>query len=177
MLSEFPSQGNGPEAKRHECNECMRARYRSYYKKDRSYYRTKAAKYYMTRTKPVHMKDPDYLERRRQSYRRYNQRKRGLVLDHYGRQCVCCGEAIDRFLTIDHINSDGSHRRKDHGSGLDFYRWIIKNDYPSDLQTLCFNCNLGRALNGGVCPHEEGSETIPKGSRAKRPQAPSIPSG
>ena len=25
---------------------------------------------------------------------------------------------------------------------------------PDTIQILCFNCNCGRARNGGICPHE-----------------------
>jgi hypothetical protein len=32
---------------------------------------------------------------------------------------------------------------------------IIRENYPPEYQVLCFNCNCGRALNGGRCPHED----------------------
>ena len=78
-----------------------------------------------------------------------------------------------RFLTVDHVNGDGAAKRAMHRTGNSFYRWIIRNGFPADFQVLCFNCNIGRAMNGGICPHKEGSTTIPKGSTAKRPEAPS----
>jgi hypothetical protein len=31
---------------------------------------------------------------------------------------------------------------------------IIRNGYPPDFEILCFNCNCGKAVNGGICPHE-----------------------
>lgn len=73
--------------------------------------------------------------------------------------CQCCGESIIEFLTIDHINNDGAdHRRKitkrkDWGGHM-FYQWIIKNDFPDDLQVLCGSCQLGKKINGGICPHK-----------------------
>jgi hypothetical protein len=31
-----------------------------------------------------------------------------------------------------------------------------RDRFPNDvLRLLCFNCNCGRAKNGGICPHEE----------------------
>lgn len=27
--------------------------------------------------------------------------------------------------------------------------------YPKDIQILCYNCNLGREKNGGICPHQQ----------------------
>lgn len=82
------------------------------------------------------------------------------VVTAYGSICICCKETDLGFLTIDHINSDGaSHRRKLYGKntcGKRFYKWIVDNDYPKNLQVLCFNCNCGRQLNKGVCPHKCG---------------------
>lgn len=31
---------------------------------------------------------------------------------------------------------------------------IITAGFPPEYQIQCFNCNLGRARNGGVCPHQ-----------------------
>lgn len=50
-------------------------------------------------------------------------------------------------LTIDHVNNDGFKNRVKH-----FYRWIVQNSFPDDLQTLCANCNLAKTKNGGVLP-------------------------
>lgn len=75
-----------------------------------------------------------------------------MVLDQYGGQCACCGLAEPLFLTVDHINNDGAaHRRKIGPHGI--YKWLIQNRFPNGFQLLCFNCNCGRARNGGVCPH------------------------
>lgn len=79
--------------------------------------------------------------------------RREIVVNHYGARCVCCGEENPGFLTIDHKNGGGIKMRKVHGVGLEFYRWIIRNDFPDFLQVLCYNCNCGRELNGGICPH------------------------
>jgi hypothetical protein len=87
---------------------------------------------------------------RQKKYQRKNKKK---VFDHYGRVCVCCGEDEPLFLTIDHINNDGYAHRKEVGGGSGFYRWLVLNGFPAGFQTLCWNCNCGRRLNGGVCPH------------------------
>ena len=79
------------------------------------------------------------------------QRYRSAVLDHYGRTCACCGEDEERFLCVDHINNDGAAHRAMVGTGVN--RWVVKNGYPEGFQILCFNCNVGRQLNKGVCPH------------------------
>jgi hypothetical protein len=75
------------------------------------------------------------------------------VFDHYGRVCACCGETNLGFLTIDHVESDGAAHRKN--LNLSLYHWLAKHNFPDGFQTLCYNCNLGRARNRGVCPHHQ----------------------
>jgi len=78
------------------------------------------------------------------------------VMDHYGGKCACCGESEPCFLAIDHIEGNGnSHRRKIGKWGSGFFKWLIKNDFPDGFQILCHNCNMGKHLNGGVCPHQQ----------------------
>jgi hypothetical protein len=92
--------------------------------------------------------------------------QRQRLLDVYGRKCACCGETTERFLTVDHINNDGAQDRlKSSGQqrGGNNYRKLLK-DKRDDIQILCFNCNCGRALNGGICPHkqeEDGQIRLP----------------
>lgn len=91
---------------------------------------------------------------------KYTARVRRIVLDHYGNRCQCCGEAEPRFLTIDHINGGGKQHCLEIGNGnrgvgsRRIYRWLIQQGYPPGYRILCFNCNAGRQLNGGICPHE-----------------------
>jgi hypothetical protein len=79
-------------------------------------------------------------------------------LDHYGRECACCGESNPLFLSIDHVNNDGADdRRRNGGYNYRYYVWIhARNtgDWPDHLQTMCMNCNHGKMRNGGVCPHQ-----------------------
>lgn len=108
---------------------------------------------------------------------KYRDRDRALIYEAYGSKCACCGEANPKFLTVDHVNNDGHTERKSgaYTNGSQFYRHIVARKFPKNYQLLCFNCNMGRARNGGICPHQEGSETIPKGSTAKRPEVPTVP--
>lgn len=88
----------------------------------------------------------------------YKLNKRKIVLEHYSNntmKCNCCGESIERFLTIDHINNDGAKHRKEYPEARkDLYKWLINNNFPSGFQVLCFNCNCGKSQNGGICPHK-----------------------
>lgn len=73
-----------------------------------------------------------------------------------GPVCVCCGETHELLLTLDHINNDGAEHRRSLGyKKAAFYEWLRKNNYPPGYQVLCWNCNMGKHLNGGVCPHKE----------------------
>ena len=82
------------------------------------------------------------------------------VLDKYGGCCVCCSESEKIFLTIVHINDDGGKERRElygikDGSAYQWYLKLKREDKREDLRVLCFNCNCGRRINGGVCPHEQ----------------------
>jgi len=89
-----------------------------------------------------------------------NQQRKALLVAHYSsnaNRCPCCGESNVRFLTIDHINGNGSKHRKSSkcGTGSVFYRWLIKEGMPEGYQVLCYNCNNARARHG-ICPHQLG---------------------
>lgn len=83
------------------------------------------------------------------------------VLNHYADgdlRCKCCGEDEVDFLTLDHINDDGSKQRKELGmTGARFYLWLIRHGFPTPLRILCFNCNIARSMRG-ACPHERSRQ-------------------
>lgn len=89
------------------------------------------------------------------------QENRDIIYIAYGNKCNCCGESNKLFLTIDHVNNDGYKIRQRNKNGNysapfsgHYYKQIIKANFPSDLQLLCWNCNCGKARNGGICPHK-----------------------
>lgn len=80
--------------------------------------------------------------------------KNEVFAQYNGYICTCCGETIEEFLAIDHINGGGTKHRAEVGSGgTNFYRWLKKNNYPKGYQVLCANCNWGRKICG-ECPHK-----------------------
>lgn len=85
----------------------------------------------------------------------YRRRIKAAVFDHYGWKCACplCPIDIPGFLTIDHMNGGGTKHRKDIGNGTLFYRWLIRNNFPPEYQTLCYNCNCSHG-HLGFCGHE-----------------------
>jgi hypothetical protein len=73
---------------------------------------------------------------------------------YYGDHCICCGELEKKFLTIEHLRGDGAKHRKAIGSGAGTLIDLKKRGWPRDgYAVLCFNCNSGKYLNGGICPH------------------------
>ncbi len=95
-------------------------------------------------------------DRNAESHRRFYHKRKSEVLTHYGGsppRCGCCGESEYMFLTIDHINGDGrEHRRIIKKKSI--YDWLKSNGYPNGFQVLCFNCNCGKSINKGICPHK-----------------------
>ena len=85
----------------------------------------------------------------------YRQAVYEIIIDQYGSKCTCCGELEKKFLTIDHMNNDG-HLDKVGGYRRSAYSMklkIIREGFPDKYELRCYNCNLGRAANKGVCPH------------------------
>jgi len=74
-----------------------------------------------------------------------------------GYKCACCGETTIEFLSLDHVAGGGNaHRVSVSGTksgGGRIYLWLKRNGYPSGYQVLCMNCNFGRSMNNGICPH------------------------
>ena len=57
-------------------------------------------------------------------------------------RCAFCGEQHDQFLCLDHIDGGGTKHRDEVGTGSNFYRWIVENNYPPGFRVLCHNCNF-----------------------------------
>lgn len=94
-------------------------------------------------------------ERKNANVTRHRNKLKKAVMDHYGHSCKCCGETEKKFLTIDHVNGGGTKHRAKIGRGsCDFHRWLVKNNFPSEYQVLCFNCNCAKGIYG-ICPHKE----------------------
>jgi len=130
--------------------------------KRREYIKQRNADYYKS-----HKVDPRRKERERRYQKKhpdkirrkfYNSRMRlrFRLFDLYGYACTCCGEARLQFLVIDRIKGGGNRDRKLCGLRKMWQRMIVEND-PTKYQTLCYNCNAGKAFNlenPGMCPHQ-----------------------
>lgn len=92
--------------------------------------------------------------------RQYSQRLRDEMIAAYGNKCSCCGETVKAFLTLEHVNDDGAEHRRilKTGGGDGILRDLRRRGWPKDgYTTLCWNCNCGRRINGGTCPHKDSS--------------------
>lgn len=78
------------------------------------------------------------------------------LLELLGKECACCGINQPNKLVVDHVNNDGSFRRKDDSSGHTLYRRILSGILKKeDFQILCMNCNYSKHQNGGTCIHKK----------------------
>lgn len=107
-------------------------------------------------------KDKSFQNSPLSSSQRHKRKKKFLVLQHYGNKCACCGENEFWFLTIDHVNNDGHVEYSSiYRSGHMLHTKIIREAFPNSYQILCWNCNVGKHLNGGECPHR--NKVLPNG--------------
>lgn len=111
-------------------------RKKKYYQKNKNYFKKKSREWY---NKNKEKKAKEWKE------------KRKTVLEHYGSKCGCCGESINQFLAIDHIDNNGAEHRKT--LKINIYDWLIRNKFPKGFQILCHNCNNAKSFYG-MCPHD-----------------------
>ena len=144
MLTAFPISDPNRGYRRHECHTCYKERHKSYYADRPQEYKARATKQWDRWGRKA------YADLRTE------------ILECLGAACNCCGEDNPYFLAIDHVNNDGAAERRKVGQGLRGLRHVkkeIKAGRSDRYQTLCHNCNLGKKLNNGVCPHKEASTT------------------
>ena len=91
---------------------------------------------------------------------------REKIIFHYAGnppKCACEGcyyhinDCPIDFLTIDHVHGGGGKDKKIFNAQISLYSWIIKNNFPSDFQVLCMNCNFAKGKLG-YCPHNNKPE-------------------
>jgi hypothetical protein len=132
------------------CRACRKQRDSDRYRADRERILARNAEWRKHNAQP----DSPYRIRQRHLQRERKAHIKRVVYEHYGGfVCACCGETEPIFLTIDHINNDGNKHRRETGKVETAY-WLYLNGLPDGFRVLCYNCNIGRARNGGVCPHE-----------------------
>lgn len=102
------------------------------------------------RMKRWHEENREYLKEQSRLRRR---RLFQQMLDALGHRCACCGEKNELFLSLEHKDGDGAEDRRSL-TWDQIYKKVIQNPDPMKYEVLCFNCNLGKRRNGGLCPHK-----------------------
>ena len=70
-------------------------------------------------------------------------------------ECMCCGEDVYDFLTIEHIKNDGNEDSKKFKSSRKWYKHLIEKNLYDRITIACWNCNCGRNIREDKkCPHE-----------------------
>ena len=169
-----------PTWQRKVCKECERKSRHEWVKENKArirLYRDKSRERDIERASEWNKQNSEKHNKHSLSY--YYRMQDKAIRAYGGYVCACCGETEPLFLTLDHTENNGREHRLQIGNkgGHRFYKWLEENNWPPGLQVLCMNCNHGKYRNNGICPHKEGAETIPKGSRAKRPEAPRTQNG
>jgi len=121
--------------------------------------RERNATYYREYHKLYRWKHPEYRTRQIEIGKKWREALKLEILTHYGNgkcACVKCGESRMACLSIDHINGEGyRHRKELRGKdigGMNFYRWLRKNNYPAGYQTLCMNCQWVKRIENNELP-------------------------
>ena len=128
--------------------------------------RSKYHKEYLTTAKGkqaiIRAKERSKLPESRQKRIEYAQSLKFKVFTIYSKRasdsevpcCACCGENNNLdFLTMDHIDGRKFLPLKEQElTGPNLWYNLKKNDYPSNYQVLCWNCNCSKGFFGS-CPH------------------------
>src|SRR5439155_20513075 len=72
----------------------------------------------------------------------YLRRTKTEVFQHYSNgtmECACCKENTFEFLSLDHIEGGGTQDRKTKPTGISYWKWYIRNNFPSGYQVFCHN--------------------------------------
>lgn len=125
-----------------ENKESIKESQHKYYANNKDRFATKNAEYYKNNREQILTHNKEYSTK-------HLLELKIKVLTHYGNgkcACVRCGFNDLRALSIDHIYGGGNKHRKEinlgSGGGLNFYKWLINNNYPEGFRTLCWNCQI-----------------------------------
>lgn len=130
--------------------EAVNARRRELYAADPTKHRERQKSYKKGEAKPR------VLAANRTWCAAYRAQLRSEMIEAYGSCCNCCGERETAFLQLDHVHNDGHLDRKEHKTSAKLLAKLKIVGWPRDrYQLLCANCNFGKLMNGGVCPHQQ----------------------
>lgn len=93
------------------------------------------------------------VEKNKEVRKKSKTKVREAFLNMYGNKCVCCGETIYEFLTLEHKLGQKGVKRSYKKSGQYAYAEAIKEYRPDLYEVLCWNCNCAKGRYG-YCPHQ-----------------------
>jgi hypothetical protein len=142
------------------CNPIkLKEKKKRYYRKYRSILISKRKNYVELNKKVISIYHHNYYIKNKkryiESFRKSKFKLKIEVIEKLGGKCIKCGENYHEFLTIDHVNNNGSEHRKLIGS---IYRMIRHSTDLSDYQLLCWNCNCSKNINDELCDSQNLSQ-------------------
>ena len=129
-----------------ENKEKLRQQGKEYYSKNKERIDARNKKYYASHRNECCERGKIYAVQKRKELQ-------NEVFRIYGHMCACCGESNQIFLTLDHINGNGTRERTE-SPGFGMLKKAIREADKTKYQILCYNCNCGRWRNKGICPHK-----------------------
>ncbi len=128
--------------------EAVRLRKRQLYAENNAKHRARASQYRKKNREKVAAANRVWLMA-------YRAKLRSEMITAYGGKCACCDEKEPKFLQLDHIFNDGAKDRVVNKTSTKLWARLKKKGWPEDrYQLLCANCNFGKLMNGGTCPHQ-----------------------
>lgn len=143
--------------------------HKAYYQKTKEYQKEKSKLYrqkhkeqlkeYAKKWYQKHRKESNEYGKKWSKENRANRKFSVFAIYSEGQpRCVCCGETVIEFLSIDHINNNAPEQKrqfKTEGRAYShLYKWLIDNNFPEGYQVLCMNCNFAKGKYG-YCPHND----------------------
>lgn len=133
---------------RTKCKSCVSAVKKDHYMRTRPEQRARQRAYQEANRDRLYAYNRGWSTKRRAALR-------SEMLTAYGGACACCGEQQPMFLQLDHVNNDGAVDRRRFKNNEQHWLTLRAKGWPRDrFQLLCANCNFGKLMNGGVCPHK-----------------------
>jgi len=83
------------------------------------------------------------------------------IINHYSNgtmKCNKCGESIQEFLEVDHINGGGRKHKKSENI-TNMYTYLKTNKFPEGYQILCANCNIEKVVLEAKLRSETGTKS------------------
>jgi len=159
-LSEFGKDGRNLDGLKYHCKECHNNYELKWRKENKDRFKARRDRYNTSHKELINNYAKKYRKKYPSRYKNYSEKYRRKikfkVLSHYSNgtpKCACCNEVEIDFLSIDHIYGGGTKHRRE--INMNVFHWLIRNNYPEGYQVLCFNCNLGKRINNGICPHQK----------------------